>query len=235
MDNLDKKFLIIIILSAFILAGTLYLRANNNEENLSLCLNYSCDDGETWSNRDCDYDCSNETGAINLTEHNLSEEDLFLDFGTANFDVSGNISANWGNFISWGSRMDYEIIKGNFTTKTITIGIEKVPGILEEAIQIVSYEGDYFKHPEFKLSTGITTAEFIASERFLNQSECSRLFLGVRAKSVIIKRKFWFDSERIEFYDEVAYICTQTLDEVWYYPERNSSDSGRNSEDKRNE
>lgn len=149
--------------------------------------------------------------ADNMSENdtlNLSG-DLFLgNFGTLN--ITSNIMATGGTF-SFGEK--YE---GNFTIKTVTIGIEEVPGFIEDALEIRSYVGDFYKYPELNLSTEIITSKFIASEKFLNNSQCSRFKLGTRAKSIRIHRWWWFDSERIEYYDEVMYICEDKLNEVWF-------------------
>ena len=141
----------------------------------------------------------NGTGTINLSESNLSEGGLFIDSNSSllNLNIIGNLSTTGSLYLG-------ELIKGNFIIKTMTIGTEKVPGIVEDAIQMTSYEGDFYKHPELNVSSEISTASFIASERFLNQSECTRFHLGVRGKVVKIKRRFWFDSERIEFNDLVV-------------------------------
>jgi len=145
----------------------------------------------------------NET--LNLSNDvNLSN----LGFGTLN--LSGNIMATGGT-ISFGER--YE---GNFTIKTVTIGIEEVPGFIEDALEIRSYVGDFYKYPELNLSTEIVTSKFITSDKFLNNSQCSRFKLGTRAKSIRIHRWWWFDSERIEYYDEIMYICEDKLNEVWF-------------------
>ena len=141
---------------------------------------------------------------------NLSSDLNFSNWGFGTLNISGNIMATGGTF-SFGEKHE-----GNFTIKTITIGIEEVPGFIEDALEIKSYGGDFYKYPELNLSIEITSYGFASGEGFLNKSRCSRFKLGTRAKSIRIHRWWWFDSERIEYYDEVMYVCEDKLNEVWF-------------------
>ncbi len=158
---------------------------------------------------------TNGTGTINLSESNITLNPNLLKV-SGNFSIFGNLNVSGRLYLG-------ELIEGNFTIKSITIGTERnASGFLEDAIQMTSYEGDFYKHPELNLTSEVTYASFIASERFLNESECVKLYVvGTRVELVELEKKwwqFWKNKDKLVFNPIVAYVCEQKVNEVRYYP-----------------
>lgn len=124
------------------------------------------------------------------------------------------------------SNISYTKIEGDFIIRTMTIGTERdVEGILEDAMQMTSYEGDFYKYPELNVSSEISYSKLIANKRFTNKSECKMFYLGTRAEVIKIDRRFWFDSERMVFNPIISYVCEQKLNEIYYYDNEDASRS----------
>ncbi len=145
--------------------------------------NNTCPFNITWrENGTCVYGgVLNISDTMNMTEIN----------GT--FYATDNIT--FGNLTAVGigntTPKDMVNVTGNFTTISLTVGIETCDGFLEDALQMTSYEGDYWK---LNMTTDITRAEFIASRLFTNTSVCSKFR--------------WIDDYFGEFM--TAYLCTKT-------------------------
>lgn len=165
---------------------------------------------------------TNGTGTLNISDNttfDIVEGNITFSnasfFGTGNFNTSGLI-------ISSSSLKNCTTIKGNFTIKKMSTGTERnVSGILDDAIQMTSYEGDFYKHPEFNITESyVSYSRMIASEGFLNESKCNKIFLGMRVEEEVVQKKYWFfwtrKETRLIFNPIVSYVCKEKLNEVEY-------------------
>ncbi len=160
----------------------------------------------------------NGTLKTNLTQGEF--EDL------VDLNISGNLFINQNiNTLGFIIFKPSKVIYGNFTIRTLTIGTERnVSGVLEDAIQMTSYGGNFYMHPELNLSSELfgtfNYAKLIASERFVNESECVKIWLGTRAEVVEIEKswwQFWKSKTKIVYNPIIAYACEENLKEVNYY------------------
>lgn len=157
---------------------------------------------------------ANFTTGRNINITNLTGDFLF---SNNSLSITGNINTS-GFIISSHSLRNCTTIKGNFIIKKMSTGTERnVSGILDNAIQMTSYEGDFYKYPEFNITKSyVSYARMIASETFLNKSKCSKIYLGTRIEKERIKRRFWFDKIITTYNPIVSYICSEELKEVEY-------------------
>ena len=130
-----------------------------------------------------------------------------IDFTSGNLSTTGNLTVS--GFITIGNCTN---LTGNFTVKSLTIGEEGFEGVLDNAIQMTSYDGDF---NNLSMETEVTQAGFIASRTFTNRSLCTRLYMGTLAKKNPEYKWYKFKPSLI-FKPITVYYCVKEYNWITY-------------------